>query len=164
VCVCPQMHGLTSEDKYPYAFPPCEHHINSTHYPKCGPSQPTPKCDRTAEKGPRFHGKSVYSVASANIQQEILLHGPVEAAFTVYQDFLLYKSGVYKHTAGPQLGGHAIKIMGWGVEGGVKYWLVANSWNEDWGDNGTFKILRGENHCGIESSVVAGAVDTAPTW
>ena len=27
---------------------------------------------------------------------------------------------------------------------GTPYWLVANSWNYDWGDNGTFKILRGE--------------------
>jgi len=34
--------------------------------------------------------------------------------------------------------------------------LVANSWNYDWGDNGTFKILRGKDHCGIESGVVAG--------
>ena len=34
------------------------------------------------------------------------------------------------------LGGHAIKILGWGVEGGVDYWLVANSWNSDWGDKG----------------------------
>ena len=27
---------------------------------------------------------------------------------------------------------------------GTPYWLVANSWNYDWGDNGTFKILRGK--------------------
>ena len=32
--------------------------------------------------------------------------------------------------------GHAIRILGWGVEGGVKYWLIANSWNTDWGDQG----------------------------
>jgi len=83
-------------------------------------------------------------------------NGPVEGAFTVYADFPSYKSGVYSHVSGGQLGGHAIRIMGWGVENGTPYWLVANSWNEDWGDKGTFKIKRGNDECGIESSVVAG--------
>ena len=41
-------------------------------------------------------------------------------------------------------------------ERGTPYWLVANSWGEDWGDGGNFKILRGSDHCGIESWVVAG--------
>lgn len=85
-----------------------------------------------------------------------MTHGPVEAAFTVYNDFLTYKSGVYRHTSGAALGGHAIKIVGWGVENGTPYWLVANSWNEDWGDKGFFKILRGKNECGIEGEIVAG--------
>lgn len=31
----------------------------------------------------------------AAIQKEILKHGPVEAGFTVYNDFLSYKSGLY---------------------------------------------------------------------
>jgi cathepsin B len=47
---------------------------------------------------------------------------------------LSYKSGVYQHVSGEELGGHAIKVLGWGVENGTPYWLVANSWNEDWGD------------------------------
>merc|ERR1712203_242234 len=76
--------------------------------------------------------------------------------FTVYEDFPNYKSGVYQHVIGKPLGGHAVRILGWGEEAGIPYWLVANSWNYDWGDHGTFKILRGENHCGIESQVVAG--------
>ena len=29
-----------------------------------------------------------------------------------------------------------MKILGWGVESGTDYWLVANSWNSDWGDKG----------------------------
>ena len=66
----------------------------------------------------------------AEIQAEIMKNGPVEGAFTVYADFPSYQSGVYQHTAGAALGGHAIKILGWGVENNVKYWLVANSWNE----------------------------------
>jgi cathepsin B len=73
-----------------------------------------------------------------------MTYGSVEGSFTVYEDFLTYKSGVYQWSGkGKQLGGHAIKILGWGVENGTPYWLCANSWNESWGDNGYFKILRG---------------------
>lgn len=58
-----------------------------------------------------------------------MTNGPVEGAFSVYADFLSYKTGVYQHTTGDFLGGHAIKILGWGTENGTPYWLVANSWN-----------------------------------
>lgn len=42
-------------------------------------------------------GCSSYSVSSSEkeIMAEIFKNGPVEAAFTVYSDFLQYKSGVY---------------------------------------------------------------------
>merc|ERR1712088_311315 len=89
-----------------------------------------------------------------DIMVELMTNGPVEAAFTVFADFPNYKSGVYQHVSGGALGGHAIRILGWGEENGTPYWLVANSWNYDWGDKGTFKILRGEDHCGIESGCV----------
>lgn len=36
----------------------------------------------------------------------------------------------------------------------MKYWIAANSWGRDWGEEGTFRILRGENHCEIESFVI----------
>jgi len=77
-------------------------------------------------------------------------------AFTVYEDFPTYKSGVYKHVSGSQLGGHAVRLLGWGVENGEDYWLIANSWNEEWGNGGTFKIARGNNECGIEGNIQAG--------
>lgn len=40
-------------------------------------------------------GKSSYSVLSdeEQIQNEIYKNGPVEGAFTVYEDFVMYKSG-----------------------------------------------------------------------
>lgn len=70
--------------------------------------------------------------------------------------FLFLFAGVYKHVAGKALGGHAIRILGWGVENDTPYWLVANSWNTDWGSNGFFKILRGKDECGIEGQINAG--------
>ncbi len=45
------------------------------------------------------------------IMQEIMSTGPVEAAFLVFEDFLVYSKGVYHHSIGEELGGHAIKIM-----------------------------------------------------
>jgi cathepsin B len=87
---------------------------------------------------------------------DIMKNGPVEAGFDVYEDFLTYKSGVYQHKKGQLVGGHAIKILGWGVDNGTPYWIIANSWNPDWGNQGFFWMLRGKDECGIEDSVVAG--------
>ena len=94
-----------------------------------------------------------YSTPSA-IQAGILAGGPVQTAFTVYQDFMSYKSGVYVHKTGSELGGHAVKIIGWGVSGSQNYWIVANSWGTDWGLNGFFWIQWGQ--CGIDSDAIAG--------
>lgn len=86
-------------------------------------------------------------------KQEIYTHGPVEGAFQVYRDFLTYKSGVYYHKAGELLGGHAIEILGWGVEGGLNYWLCKNSWGTTWGMNGYFKIKMGD--CMINDNMIS---------
>lgn len=67
-----------------------------------------------------------------------------------------YKSGVYIRQSILPMGGHAVKIIGWGTENGTDYWLIANSWNTEWGLNGFFKIRRGTNECGIEEDVNAG--------
>lgn len=148
----------------PYSMPPCDHHVSGKYGP-CSGESPTPQCVYTCQSSyPKaYHddlhfASNSYSVNSneADIQTEIMTHGPVEAAFQVYEDFPTYKSGVYQHTTGGFLGGHAIKIIGWGVENNSPYWLVVNSWNEGWGDHGTFKIKRGSDECGIEDEVVAG--------
>jgi len=154
----------TKQGCQPYLVAACDHHVVGKLQPCSKKETKTPKCSKKCEDGysvsfkeDKHFGDKVYSVrGEQNIMQELVTKGPVEAAFTVYSDFLQYKSGVYKHTTGSPLGGHAIKIMGYGEESGVKYWLVANSWNEDWGDQGFFKIARGRDECGIESQIVAG--------
>ncbi|KAH8869901.1 Cathepsin B [Schistosoma japonicum] len=163
--------GIVTGDLYnttngcqPYEFPPCEHNTLGP-LPVCDGDVETPPCKRTCQAGynvsyenDKWYGKVVYRVKSNQeaIMKELMQHGPVEVDFEVYADFPNYKSGVYQHVSGALLGGHAVRLLGWGEENNVPYWLIANSWNTDWGDNGYFKIIRGKNECGIESDVNAG--------
>lgn len=154
----------SSQGCQPYTIPSCDHHVPGKLQP-CGDILPTPPCNqqcipdypKTYSDDKKF-GSKAYSIANdpVAIQQEIFSNGPVEADFQVYADFVSYKSGVYQHLTGEFLGGHAIRVLGWGVEDSIPYWLVANSWNPDWGDNGLFKILRGSDECGIEDDINAG--------
>ncbi|KAK9099525.1 hypothetical protein Syun_026570 [Stephania yunnanensis] len=77
---------------------------------------------------------------------------PVSIAFQVVHDFRHYNGGVYtSNTCGstPMDVNHAVLAVGYGVENGVPYWLVKNSWGADWGDHGYFKIEMGKNMCGV---------------
>jgi len=151
-----------------YELPTCDHHTTGQQVPCTSlPTYPTPPCTLACDKSANYSTSyttdkrkslSAYGVSSAvsAIQTEIMTNGPVEGSFSVYQDFESYISGVYVHKTGSYVGGHSIKIIGWGTDTGQDYWTVANSWNTDWGEAGFFRILRGVNECGIEGSIVAG--------
>ncbi|GAB4841515.1 Cathepsin B-like protease 2 [Ancistrocladus abbreviatus] len=152
-------HGVVTEQCDPYFDDTgCSH-------PGCEPAYPTPKCQRKCVDGNQLWKKSkhysvnAYRISSDphDIMAEVYKNGPVEVSFSVYEDFAHYKSGVYKHVTGEMLGGHAVKLIGWGTtEDGEDYWLLANQWNRSWGDDGYFKIRKGTNECDIEDDVVAG--------
>lgn len=103
-----------------------------------------------------YRSTGVYSFLNPTaIQAEVLRNGPVMASMRVYADiFAGIGCGVYRHTTGNMLGGHAVKIIGWGEEAGTSYWVVANSWGTEFGCDGYFKIAFGQ--CGLDSSAVAG--------
>ncbi|KAF7285752.1 hypothetical protein GWI33_010120 [Rhynchophorus ferrugineus] len=146
-----------------YTLIPCEHNVDYNTRPQCSSvSSKTPYCfticsDRSMDykESLTFGEIPSYFEEEQQIQLEILKNGPVETSFTVMDDFASYKSGVYQATSGISVGRHSMKILGWGVEDGTPYWLIANSWNTDWGLDGYVKFLRGENHLKIESNCVA---------
>jgi len=100
----------------------------------------------------------------STIADDIYNNGPVEACFSVYEDFMTFNtSTVYSWKTGEYLGGHCIKLLGWGTLNGEQYWLAANSWGPYWGNiGGYFMIKRGVNECGIEGSVFSATPNLAP--
>jgi C1A family cysteine protease len=80
-----------------------------------------------------------------NIKSAIYRH-PVSASYRVYGDFSSYQGGVYEHVWGEDVGGHAILIVGWDDE--QQCWICKNSWGEDWGEDGYFRIKYGNCEMG----------------
>jgi len=80
---------------------------------------------------------------------EIEAHGSVAGGLVVYGNWANWvkthgPNAVYdSHEGSKKLGAHMIKIIGFGVSEGKKYWLVQNSWGSGFGDHGTIKMLRG---------------------
>ncbi|KAL6846216.1 hypothetical protein ACP4OV_023664 [Aristida adscensionis] len=90
--------------------------------------------------------------AEDELKDAVGLVRPVSVAFEVIDGFRMYKSGVYTSDhcgTTPMDVNHAVVAVGYGVENGVPYWLIKNSWGADWGDHGYFKMEMGKNMCGI---------------
>ena len=75
----------------------------------------------------------------------------VEADTSPFQQ---YKSGVLDSTACGTSLDHAVLAVGYGTDSatGLDYWLVKNSWNTWWGENGYIRlaITDGEGICGVQ--------------
>ncbi|KAL0236305.1 hypothetical protein GEMRC1_002887 [Eukaryota sp. GEM-RC1] len=102
------------------------------------------------------------------VMRDLVENGPLGVSFDVprqgsvmHPSFRNYKSGVYMFNESPTRRKgiafvettHAVTLVGYGVENGLKYWLIQNSWGSTWGDEGYFKLVRGIDNLGIESLV-----------
>ena len=95
------------------------------------------------------------------IKKELLKNGPVIAQMTVFTDFLTYKEGVYHRTedAFKFNGQHVVKIVGWDRQGdGAEFWLVENTWGEDWGENGVVRVLASDKSTQLDFYGIGVAV------
>jgi len=113
-----------------------------------------------------------------NMKQKIKQRGAIVGKMNVWNDFKTYSTDgslwdatnhIYYHSMNMSLysgkllngknpsttgdGGHAVEIVGWGVEKNMPYkdksgkstvtcdyWIVKNAWGDKWGDKGFFKI------------------------
>jgi len=118
-----------------------------------------------------FYGNFSTNNAEA-IKEELYRNGPVVLSFEPSEDFMFYSGGIFNSTRAEDAKGlkfhvdydqewtrvdHAVLAVGYGVENGTKFWRIMNSWGEDWGEDGYFRMAMGHDESGVESG--AEAVD-----
>ncbi|KAK6640312.1 hypothetical protein RUM44_011998 [Polyplax serrata] len=94
-------------------------------------------------------------------------NGPVSAALNA-NAMQFYFGGVShppKFLCNPENLDHGILIVGFGVHESrilrqrMPFWLIKNSWGNDWGERGYYKLYRGEGTCGINRYVSSAIVN-----
>jgi len=80
------------------------------------------------------------------------LQQPLSVAVYAGNSFWMHYSGgvINDNECHPWLIDHAVVVVGYNTtDTGLDYWIVKNSWNSTWGNEGYVYIARGSNMCGI---------------
>jgi cathepsin B len=116
------------------------------------------------------------------MSRKALQSGPISVVMSVYEDFFQYSSGVYTPNKASGLAGYMqARLIGYGATTGpapLNYWIAATvrqplpaslaasrrrlnrssaalqTWGTGWGEAGYFRIIRGQDACGIENGVL----------
>merc|ERR1712066_374124 len=136
-------HGLETESAYPYTS---------------GKKGKTGKCQysssktvvsisgyKSVSKSAKHEGKMLTQIATS----------PISVCVDA-EKWQTYSGGVMGKSCGSSLD-HCVQAVGYNSAKG--YWIVRNSWNTDWGENGYIYVKEGINACGIakDATIVNGA-------
>ena len=103
----------------------------------------------------RYVSNSYSAPSTEAIKQAIQTYGPVAAAVCVGSGFQSYRGGIFSTDETSSCGGsvnHAIVLVGWDDSQGV--WILRNSWNTWWGEQGYMRIKYGISNVGYAANYV----------
>ncbi|WJZ83254.1 hypothetical protein VitviT2T_002952 [Vitis vinifera] len=134
--------GLMKEEDYPYT----------------GTDRGSCKFDKT-KIAASVSNFSVISLDEDQIAANLVKNGPLAVAINaVFMQ--TYVGGVSCPYICSKRLDHGVLLVGYGSAGYAPirmkdkpYWIIKNSWGENWGENGFYKICRGRNVCGVDSMV-----------
>lgn len=132
--------GIDTESSYPYEAVQKECRYN-------------PKNSGTAVVGYR----NIRSGNENDLKAAVATVGPISVLLdATHQSFRLYGGGVYyEPECSTEIYNHALLVVGYGSDNGEDFWIVKNSWGDDWGNEGYINIARNrESHCGIATRAV----------
>lgn len=99
---------------------------------------------------------AIYAGDEDLMRQTIAKTGPIIGHIAISnEEFLRYSSGIFIQNNCTALDiNHAMLLVGYGEENGIKYWIAQNSYGEAWGESGFIKVATTrEGHCGFEAGL-----------
>jgi len=140
--------GLPTEDAYPYTAQDGTCQLS-------GKAVKAPPTGYNCLSGPNQQGGPADEAVA---MPTALAAGPLSIALNANL-FMSYSSGVITGPASScpnnQLD-HAVLLVGYDTDAATNtpYWLIKNSWDVSWGENGYVKMIRGTGLCGVNAGVM----------
>ncbi|EFJ19551.1 hypothetical protein SELMODRAFT_110288, partial [Selaginella moellendorffii] len=136
--------GLEAEEDYPYQEENYKEYMFPHH-----------RCHfRPSKVAATIANYSTVSEDEDQIAANLVKNGPLSIALNA--NYIMdYMGGV----ACPRIcpGGdnmnHAVLLVGYGMDGDKPYWILKNSWSENYGEDGYFRLCRGFGVCGMNTRV-----------
>jgi len=96
------------------------------------------------------------------IADSLKKYGPLSIAINASDSLMSYTGGVVdldEDECSPQALDHAVLLVGYGTDDdGTDYWIIKNSWNTNWGEDGYFRFARGKGVCGMNLDVLTAVI------
>lgn len=87
-------------------------------------------------------------------------HGPISVGVDSMSAWQGYQGGIVTDCA-QGMNDHAVLLVGFGEENGTSYWIIKNSWNSNWGEDGYMRVQFGTNQCNLNHEPTTSVVDAA---
>ena len=133
--------------------------VLESNYPYVSGNGTVPECHHISERVPvDISGAGFVWMDEENLKNALLTYGPISIGIDATAEFVDYSAsdGVFFDTTCKEVGAnHAVLLVGYGTLEGQDYWLVKNSWGEDWGLDGYILMARNNNNmCGVATAAL----------
>ncbi|XP_059813682.1 cathepsin F-like [Hypanus sabinus] len=128
-----RMGGLMSQRQYPYQAKRC-------------------RCKQVRQKRVvKFQTFRCIRPHEQEMKKWVAIRGPIVISMNAAL-LKTYKAGIIRASAyrcPVNRLNHVACIVGYGYQKGMSYWIVKNSWGQNWGEMGYFRLYLGEQCCGV---------------
>ena len=125
-------------------------------------------CNYNAAKGVDINTEAYVEGTKNSVSslKQAVAHQPIAGALAAYNPaFMNYKGGILNDPSCGQSVNHAVLIVGYGKDAqtGQEFWLIRNSWDTTWGEEGYIRLAitgDGPGMCAIQTQLYWPLVKT----